>query len=287
MKKNGNKGISILEISVVVLIAGVLFLVASNFLKMGLISWQRSTTQLQNKTIARESLWSATGTEQNKMAEEIRELINLGEAEACSIGFVVNNNEDFIDVNGNEIFEATDVIVRDSNNDRSYNAGDTVLYNAPAATLGKSLVKFPRDIKHTNNGDYVYDSADSVISDNNDNGYFDVGELVIAGSSPPLGAALVPFGNTIRYYLDHNCLYRTSNTNSPEIISGNIVILDFKYYDRNNMQLFPLPLNSAARNTVYTIEMTIGAGNLNNTNNQAAKNTITLHPRALDGAYGL
>lgn len=271
----------------VVLIAGVFFIVASNFLKMGIISWQRSTTQLQNKTVARESLWSATGNEQNRMAEEIRELINIGEADAHSFGFVVNNNEAFIDVNGNEIFEATDVIVRDSNNDRSYSTGDTVLYNAPAAILGKSLAEFPRRIKHTDSGNYAYDPADSVISDTNDNGYFDIGEPVITGSSPPGGAALVPFGNTIRYYLDHNCLYRTINANLPEIISGNIVILDFKYHDRNNMQLFPLPLNGAARNMVYTIEMTIGAGNLNNPNTQAAKNTITLHPRALDGAYGL
>lgn len=287
--KNNQQGVTLIELLIAVLILGLIMISINNFLSQGVKSWQKAPQQLKAKREIRKTLWQDISSDHNKIGEDLQKLTGVSEADAHSISIVLANHEFYTDIDNNGLFDpATEAIIFDSNGNRLYDSGETLLYSPSIPGPGTFLATFSRRTNHVDNGPtlYRYDNGETVIIDINDNGlYDDPGDTFIMGTVPANGTVVVPFGDTVRYYLLNREIIRTINGGSPETLADNISNFDFKYYQNNGTELTAVPLNPTDLDKIFNIEIAIG---LDNDNDGLADShaTTLIHPRHLDTAYG-
>ncbi|MBI4752883.1 type II secretion system protein, partial [Candidatus Desantisbacteria bacterium] len=240
------KGYSLLESLVSFAVLAIVILAIVFFLSEGLRSYMRTENRplIKAQQTVRELLNGKAGDRRYGLSGEIRSLIALSKADRTISTFVKNSGERYGDINFNGLFDTNESIVFDEDKSFSYEQGTDTLILGTTPEQGFPLANFNPEVKHTDNGSnaYKFDSSEAVVYDANDNNLYDTGETVLVGATPENGAEVVPFGNTITYYLDiaNREVKRVENNAQPVTVGKDIFVdlphnifgLRFSYFDK-------------------------------------------------------
>lgn len=276
------KGHTLIETLVSVVVLGIVVLVIVSFFREGIEDWMRTIKKPLVKTqgTAREVMGGRVGDKRGGITGEIRGFIALCNAEKGTITFVVGAGERCTDKDENGLFSSNETIIFDTDNNFIYEQGtDTVIYGSsppegtPIFNFFKSYENpLGKKEKHTDGveNNYKFDSNESIIDDVNDNNQYDAGEPVLLGSSPANGTKVVPFGNTITYFLDtaNREIKRIENETQIKTVGKDILIdaennsfgLEFRYFGSGTTggdELTSLPLTLTDRQAVCFIEIKV------------------------------
>lgn len=268
------KGHTLVETLVSIAVMGIVIMVIVSFFSEGIRDWMTTIKKpvVKAQGRAREVMSGKVGDKRGGMTGEIRGLIALCNAEKGTITFVIDSGERCTDINWNGLFSNNETIIFDEDKNFNYEQGtDTVIYGS-SPPEGTPIFNFNSDEKHTDGGEnnYKFDSNEGIIKDANDNNQYDTGETVLLGSSLSNGTKVIPFGNTITYFLDtaNREIKRIENDTQIKTVGKDILVdaennsfgLEFRYFGSGTTggdELTSLPLTLTDRQAVCFIEIKI------------------------------
>ncbi|MFH1096547.1 MAG: hypothetical protein V1749_03480 [Candidatus Desantisbacteria bacterium] len=265
------KGYSLIESLVSFAVLAIILLAILLFLSEGLRSYMRTENRplIKAQQTVRELLNGKAGDRRHGLSGEIRSLISLGKADRTIITFAKDSGERYGDINFNGLFDTNEPIIFEEDKSFSYEQGTDTLILGTTPEQSFPLSIFKPEVKHTDNGGnaYKFDSTEVVIHDTNDNNQYDTEDTILIGTAPANGTKVVPFGNTVTYYLDmaNREIKRVENNAQPVTVGKDIFVdlphnifgLSFRYFAKGGNELGPLPLTLAQRKEVCYIEINL------------------------------